>query len=61
MHGFAIRGIYSPPELCEARFIMDAHAFFDVFWTVEHKHLPTAMIELRSARTSFNIDPIGFI
>ncbi len=31
---------------CEARFIMDAHALFDVFWTVEQKHLVTAMITL---------------
>ncbi len=30
---------------------MDANALFDVFWTVEQKHPPIAMIELRSART----------
>ncbi len=50
-----------PPEPCEARFIMDACALFDVLWTVEQKNPPTAMIELRSARTVFNITPIGFI
>ncbi len=50
-----------PPELCEARFIMDARALFDVFWTVEQKHLPTAMITLGIARTIFNITPIGFV
>ncbi len=37
-------GIIHPLELCEARFIMDARALFNVFWTVEHKHPPTAMI-----------------
>ncbi len=42
------------PELCEACFIADAHTLFNVFWTVEQKHLPTATIELRSA-------PIGFV
>ncbi len=32
-----------PPELCEARFITDAHIFFFyVFWTFEQKHPPTA-------------------
>ncbi len=25
-------------EPCEARFIMDAHTLFDVFWTIEQKH-----------------------
>ncbi len=29
------------PEPCEARFIMDAHALFDVFWTVQQKHPPS--------------------
>ncbi len=33
-----------PPEPCEGRFITDACALFDVFWTVEQKHPPTAMI-----------------
>ncbi len=61
MHGFATGGLYSPPEPCETCFIMDARALFDVFWTVEQKHPPTAMIELRSARTIFNITLIGFI
>ncbi len=50
-----------PPEPCEAHFIMDARALFDVFWTVEQKHLPIAMIEFRRARTIFNITPIGFV
>ncbi len=44
-----------PPEPCEARFIMNARALFKVFWTVEQKHPPTAVIELRSARTIFYI------
>ncbi len=48
------------PKPCEARFIMDAHALFDVFWTVEQKHPPTAMITFGIARTIFNITPIGF-
>ncbi len=47
-----------PPEPCEARFITDAHALFDVLWTVEQKHPPTAMITLGIARTIFNITPI---
>ncbi len=50
-----------PPEPCKACFIMDAHALFDVLWTVEQKHPPTAMIELRRARTIFYLTPIGFI
>ncbi len=41
------------PEPCEARFIMDVHALFEVFWTVEQKHLATAMITLGRARTIF--------
>ncbi len=49
-----------PPEPCEARFIMDARTLFDVFWTVEQKHPPTAMITLGIARTIFYITPIGF-
>ncbi len=49
------------PELCEARFIMDVRALFDVFWTVEQKHPPTAMIKLGRARTIFNITLIGFV
>ncbi len=49
------------PELCDACFITDARALFNVFWTVEQKHPPTAMIELRSARTIFNITPTGFV
>ncbi len=61
MHGFATGGLYSPPEPCEACFTMDAHALFNVFWTVEQKHPPTAMIELRSARTIFYTTQIGFI
>ncbi len=39
------------PEQCEARFIMDARTLFNVFWTVEQKDLPTAVIELKNART----------
>jgi len=50
-----------PPKPCESNFIMDAHTLFDVFWTVEQKHLPTAIIELGSARTIFNTTPIGFV
>ncbi len=42
----------------EACFIMDEYAFFDVFWTVEQKHLPSAMIILGTARTIFYITPI---
>ncbi len=42
-----------PPEPCEARFIMDACTLFDLFWTVEQKHPPTAMITLAIARTIF--------
>ncbi len=34
------------PEPCEARFIMDVRTLFDVFWTVEQKHPPTAVIML---------------
>ncbi len=49
------------PEPCEAHFIMDACALFGVFWTIEQKHPPTAMIMLGIARTFFNITPIGFI
>ncbi len=50
-----------PPEPCEARFIIDAHTLFNVSWTVVQKQPPTAMIELRSVRTIFNITPIGFV
>ncbi len=35
-----------PPEPCEARFIMDERALFDVLWTVQQKHPLTAMITL---------------
>ncbi len=48
------------PEPCEARFITDASALFNVFWTVKEKHLPTA-ITLGIARTIFNITLIGFV
>ncbi len=48
-------------EPCEAHFIMDAHALFDVLRTVQQKHPPTAMITLGIARAIFNITPIGFI
>ncbi len=49
------------PERCEARFIMDARTLFNVFWTVEQKDLPTAVIELKNARTIFNITPIRLV
>ncbi len=45
-----------PPEPCEARFIMDAHALFDYFWTVEQKHPPTAILKLGRARKNVNTD-----
>ncbi len=35
-----------PLESCEACFIMEVHALFDVFWTVEQKHPPNAIITL---------------
>ncbi len=50
-----------PPGPCEARFITDVRTLFNGFWTVEQKHKPTTMIELRSARTIFYIIPIGFV
>ncbi len=31
MQGFATRGLYSPPEPCDARFITDAGTIFEVF------------------------------
>ncbi len=49
------------PEPCEARFIMDVHTLFDILWTVEQKHPPTAIITLGIARTNFNITAIGFV
>ncbi len=45
-HGFA-------SEPCEARFIMDACALFDYFWTVEQKHPPTPIQTLGIARIFF--------
>ncbi len=39
------------PEPCEARFIMDARTLFDVLWTVQQKHPPTAMITIGIAKT----------
>ncbi len=60
-HGFATGGLYTHPERCEGRFIMDAHTLVKVSWTVVQKHPLTAMIELRSARTIFNITLIGFV
>ncbi len=50
-----------PPKTCEACFIMDVCALFDVLWTVQQKHPPTAMMMLGMARTIFNITPIGFV
>ncbi len=38
-----------PSELCEAHFIMDVRALFNVFWTVYEKHPLTAMITLGTA------------
>ncbi len=49
------------PEPCEACFILDACALFDILWTVEKKHPPTAMITLGRNGTIFNITPIGFV
>ncbi len=46
-----------PLEPCEACFITDAHALFDVFWTVEQKHLPTPILTLERARIIFYIIP----
>ncbi len=50
-----------PPEPCEACFITDARALFDMFWTVEQKYPPSTMITLRRARTIFNITPLVFV
>ncbi len=51
-HGFAYMRPLCPPSMPhEACLIMDANALFDVLWTVEQKHLPTAMITLGRART----------
>ncbi len=33
--GFAIAGLYSPPEPCEACFNIDGCTLLDLFWTVE--------------------------
>ncbi len=52
--------IYAP-EPSEAHFIMDVHALFDMFWTVEQKHPTTAMIMLGRARTIFYITQIGLV
>ncbi len=60
MYGSTTGGLYSPPEPCEARFIMDACTLFNIFWTVEQKHPPAPVIKLRSARTIVYITPIGF-
>ncbi len=54
-------GVYSPPEPCEACFIMDGCTLFDFFWTVEQKHPFTAIIKLGRARIIFNIALIGFV
>ncbi len=40
---------------------MDAHALFDIFWTVEQKHPPTAILTLGRARIIFNITLIAFV
>ncbi len=49
MHGFATGGLYSPPEPCEGRFIMDAHTLFDVFRTGSSKHPFSPMERLGGA------------
>ncbi len=49
------------PEPCEAHFIMDVHALFDCFWTVEQKHPPTPILTLRRARIIFKITLIEFV
>ncbi len=41
------------PELCEAYFTTDRCTLFDVLWTVEQKHQPTAMIKLGTANNNF--------
>ncbi len=38
-----IHYLYSPPEPCEAHFIMDARALY--FWTVEKKHPHTPILK----------------
>ncbi len=58
---FFLQNLWICYKPCEARFIMDACALFDVFWTVEQKHPPTPVIKLRRARTIVYITPIGFI
>ncbi len=50
-HRFTTGGLYSPPELREALFIMDRCTLLNFFWTVEKKHPPTAIIKLGRART----------
>ncbi len=61
-HRFATGGgLYSPPEPCETRFIMDACTLFDYFWTVEQKHPPTPILALGRARKFFKITLIGFV
>uniref|UniRef100_A0A9J7ZFG7 Large ribosomal subunit protein uL23 n=1 Tax=Cyprinus carpio carpio TaxID=630221 RepID=A0A9J7ZFG7_CYPCA len=50
-----------PPEPCEARFIMDAHALFDDLWTIQLQHLLAAMTELGIARTIFYLTLTGFV
>ncbi len=49
------------PDPCEACFIRDARALFDVLWTVEIKHPPAVMIRLGGARKNFHLTPIGFV
>ncbi len=49
--------VFTPPELCEARFIMDGCTLFDYFWTVEQKHPPIAILTLGRARKNFNTTP----
>ncbi len=50
-----------PPEPCEARFIMDERALFDVLRTVQQKHPLTAMITLGITKPIFNIIPTVFV
>ncbi len=47
-------------EPCEARFIMDAHALFDVFWTMEQKHPLIAMTTLGIAKSIYLLTSYRF-
>jgi len=45
------RPLFTPGAV--KRVLLRIGALFNVFWTVEQTHPPTAIIELRSARTIF--------